>query len=40
MHPQVIGRPGRLAFLEEFIRFVRDHEDVWVATTREIARRA
>jgi peptidoglycan-N-acetylglucosamine deacetylase len=39
MHPQVIGRPGRLGFLEEFIRFVKGHDDVWVATTREIASR-
>lgn len=37
MHPQVIGRPGRLSFLEEFIGFVAGHQDVWVATTREIA---
>ena len=39
MHPQIIGRPGRLAFLEEFVRFVRSHDDVWVTTTREIAGR-
>ncbi len=40
MHPQIIGRPGRLAFLDAFIRFVTGHEDVWVATTLEIASRA
>jgi peptidoglycan/xylan/chitin deacetylase (PgdA/CDA1 family) len=40
MHPQVIGRPGRLAFLEEFMRFVCSHDDVWVTTTREIASHA
>jgi peptidoglycan/xylan/chitin deacetylase (PgdA/CDA1 family) len=39
MHPQVIGRPGRLAFLEEFVRFVTGHADVWVAPTGEIAGR-
>jgi peptidoglycan-N-acetylglucosamine deacetylase len=40
MHPQVIGRPGRLAFLDAFIGFVTAHPDVWVATTAEIAARA
>jgi peptidoglycan/xylan/chitin deacetylase (PgdA/CDA1 family) len=39
MHPQIIGRPGRLAFLDAFIGFVAGHEDVWVATTAEIAGR-
>jgi peptidoglycan/xylan/chitin deacetylase (PgdA/CDA1 family) len=40
MHPQIIGRPGRLAFLDAFIAFVTGHEDVWVTTTAEIAGRA
>ena len=39
MHPQIIGRPGRLAFLDAFMAFVTGHEDVWVATTAEIASR-
>jgi peptidoglycan/xylan/chitin deacetylase (PgdA/CDA1 family) len=39
MHPQIIGRPGRLAFLDAFIAFVTSHEDVWVTTTAEIAGR-
>ena len=39
MHPQIIGRPGRLAFLDAFIAFVTGHEDVWVTTTAEIAGR-
>ncbi len=38
-HPQIIGRPGRLAFLDAFIAFVTGHEDVWVTTTAEIAGR-
>jgi hypothetical protein len=38
-HPQIIARPGRLAFFEEFLRFVLGHDDVWVATTGEIAGR-
>lgn len=40
MHPQTIGRPGRLQFLDEFLGFVRGHDDVWVTTTAEIAARA
>ncbi|HVL53178.1 MAG TPA: polysaccharide deacetylase [Vitreimonas sp.] len=39
MHPQIIGRPGRLPVLDAFVRFVRDHDDVWVATCGEIAAR-
>lgn len=37
MHPQIIGRPGRLGLLEETIEYVRGHGDVWVATARELA---
>jgi peptidoglycan/xylan/chitin deacetylase (PgdA/CDA1 family) len=40
MHPQIMGRPGRLAFLDSFIDFVTSHGDVWVATAAEIATRA
>jgi peptidoglycan-N-acetylglucosamine deacetylase len=40
MHPQIIGRPGRLRALEDFIGFVQDHRDAWVATCGEIAGRA
>ncbi len=39
MHPQVIGRPSRLALLDAFIDHVRRHSDVWVATCRELAGR-
>jgi peptidoglycan/xylan/chitin deacetylase (PgdA/CDA1 family) len=39
LHPQVIGRPGRLSLLDEFISFVKRHDDVWLATCREIAGR-
>jgi peptidoglycan/xylan/chitin deacetylase (PgdA/CDA1 family) len=38
-HPQIIGRPGRLGFFEGFVEFVLGHEDLWVATTGEIAGR-
>ncbi|MHB1818411.1 MAG: polysaccharide deacetylase family protein [Streptosporangiaceae bacterium] len=39
MHPQIIGRPGRLAFLDSFLSFVTSHDDVWVAMAAEIAGR-
>jgi peptidoglycan/xylan/chitin deacetylase (PgdA/CDA1 family) len=37
MHPQIIGRPGRLETLERIIGFVGGHDDVWLATCAEIA---
>jgi peptidoglycan/xylan/chitin deacetylase (PgdA/CDA1 family) len=37
MHPQIIGRPSRLAFLERFVERVRARGDVWVASCGEIA---
>ncbi len=40
MHPQIIGRPSRLAFLDSFLSFVTGHDDVWVTTTAQIASRA
>jgi hypothetical protein len=38
-HPQIIGRPGRLPLLEEFVKLVQSTDDVWVATAREVAER-
>jgi len=40
MHPQIIGRPSRIAFLDRFLSFVTGHPDVWVTTTAQIASRA
>lgn len=37
LHPQLIGRPGRLLMLEELIRFVRGFPGVWFATCAEVA---
>ena len=37
MHPQIVGRPSRLAFLDAFVGFVASHDDVWVARCAEIA---
>jgi len=40
MHPQFIGRPGRLPLLEAMIGLVRRTPGVWVARAHEIAARA
>ena len=37
MHPQVSGRPLRLATLREFIQFTRQFDDLWYATCSEVA---
>ncbi len=37
MHPQVTGRPIRLATLREFIGFAREFPAVWFATCQELA---
>lgn len=37
MHPQVIGRPSRLAFLDAFVDWVAGHGDVRITTCAEIA---
>ncbi|CAH1687229.1 Chitooligosaccharide deacetylase [Hyphomicrobiales bacterium] len=36
MHPQVTGRPMRIRILDDFLTHVRTHDDVWIATGREI----
>lgn len=36
-HPQLIGRPGRIGFLERFVQRVQALDDVWIATAGEIA---
>ncbi|WP_317928531.1 polysaccharide deacetylase family protein [Halioxenophilus sp. WMMB6] len=37
LHLRIIGRPGRIWALEEFLRYVREKSDVWVATRLQIA---
>jgi len=37
MHPQVIGRPSRLRFLDRFMGMVQELDDVWVAGCADIA---
>ncbi|HSL96091.1 MAG TPA: polysaccharide deacetylase [Thermoleophilia bacterium] len=40
MHPQFIGRPGRLPLLEAMIAVIRETPGVWVAQAHEIAEHA
>lgn len=37
MHPQVIGRPSRIAMLEQLIKYMRGYPDVWFARAIEVA---
>ncbi|GGC71835.1 polysaccharide deacetylase [Siccirubricoccus deserti] len=37
LHPYLIGQPHRIAALDEVLRHVTAHDDVWLATGREIA---
>ncbi|MGI9502115.1 MAG: polysaccharide deacetylase family protein [Geminicoccaceae bacterium] len=37
LHLRVIGRPGRIGYLERFIEHVQQHDNGWIATRREIA---
>jgi peptidoglycan/xylan/chitin deacetylase (PgdA/CDA1 family) len=37
MHPHVIGYRSRITILEELIRHIRGHDDVWFATHADIA---
>lgn len=37
MHPQISGRPSRIALLREMIAFMRSFPDVWFATGAEVA---
>ena len=36
-HPQVSGRPSRVAMLRELIAFIRTFPNVWFATGTEVA---
>ena len=37
MHPQVIGRPGRVQMLERFLHHLREQDNLWITTAREAA---
>jgi hypothetical protein len=38
MHPHVTGYRSRIFILEELIRHIQQHDDVWFATHADIAR--
>ena len=38
MHPEVIGRPHRMALLDRLIRHIKGYPDVWWATAEQVAR--
>ncbi|GAA5860448.1 hypothetical protein JCM8547_000306 [Rhodosporidiobolus lusitaniae] len=37
IHPRISGRAGRTAFLEEFIKYIKEKEGVWIPKRGEIA---
>lgn len=37
MHPQIIGKPGRILMLEKLIQHIKSYPDVWFATGGQIA---
>ncbi len=37
LHLRIIGRPGRIWAFEQFLKHVRAHDGVWIATRHEIA---
>jgi len=37
MHPEAIGRPSRIPLMVEFIRYVKSHDSVWIATCIDVA---
>jgi peptidoglycan/xylan/chitin deacetylase (PgdA/CDA1 family) len=37
VHLRIIGRPGRIGYLEKFIRHVKAQPRVWIATRKQIA---
>jgi peptidoglycan/xylan/chitin deacetylase (PgdA/CDA1 family) len=37
MHPQVMGRPSRVALLDRLIAYVKARPELWIATCNEVA---
>lgn len=37
LHLRIIGRPGRIWAFREFLSYVKNHEDVWIARREDIA---
>ncbi len=40
MHPQVMGRPSRVALLDRLIRRIKARPELWITTCGEVAKRA
>ena len=38
MHSRIVGKPGRSEALRNFMLYIQQHEGVWVATRRDIAK--
>lgn len=38
LHCRIAGRPGRFGAVERFLKYVRSHDDVWIARRVDIAR--
>ena len=38
LHLRIIGRPGLIGVLEQFMKHVKSHADVWCASRLDIAR--
>jgi peptidoglycan/xylan/chitin deacetylase (PgdA/CDA1 family) len=37
LHNRIVGRPGRMKALQDFVQYISQKEGVWVATRTEIA---
>ena len=38
LHPRIIGRPGRIKGLEDFIKYIKTYENVWIPKRMDIAK--
>ncbi len=38
LHPRMVGRPGKVRAIKQFIEYARQYSDAWFATREEIAR--
>lgn len=38
LHPRMVGRPGRVRAIKQFIEYAKQHNGIWFATREEIAR--
>ncbi len=38
LHPRIIGRPGRIKGLEDFIKYIKTYENIWIPKRMDIAK--